>query len=216
MTGVLCIAAIGGAATPILATGWGIGGGTIAFGVSDSIEGAQDIYYGSMGDIDSTAINQLKDVIFQRNEDAYYFAENIFAFSASAMIPIGHAATAGNLTFRSGTTIVAKERISTLAGEGASSITMNLTDNWTASMLVGMMASGVTAQGLNGIDMKFNISGNKGEKYSNLVISRETVMMRKDCVMRWRKMSGCSVMYMMEGGPNRRNRSGYHSLHTGV
>ena len=168
VTGVLCIAATGGAATPIVVAGWGIGGGTIAFGVADSIEGAQDIYYGSMGDIDSTAINQLKDVIFQGNEDAYYFAENIFAFAASAFIPISHASVAGNLTFRSGTTIVAKEGLATLAGEGASNITMKLTDNQTASMLVGMMASGVTAQGLNGIDAKFNISGNRGGKYSVL------------------------------------------------
>ena len=168
VTGALCIAATGGAATPIVVAGWGIGGGTIAFGVADSIEGAQDIYYGSMGDIDSTAINQLKDVIFQGNEDAYYFAENIFAFTASAFIPISKAATAGNLTFRSGTTIVAKEGLATLAGEGASNITMNLTDNQTASMLAGMLASGVTAQGLNGIDAKFNISGNRGGKYSVL------------------------------------------------
>lgn len=161
VTGVLCIAATGGAATPIVVAGWGIGGGTVAFGVADSVEGAQDIYYGSMGDIDSTSINQLKDVIFQGNEDAYYFAENIFAFAASAFIPISQASVAGNLTFRSGTTIVAKEGISTLAGAGVSDITMNLTDNQTASMLMGMLASGVTAHGLNGIDGKFNISGNK-------------------------------------------------------
>ena len=57
VTGVLCIVATGGAATPIVVAGWGIGGGTIVFGVSDSIEGAQDIYYGSMGSIDNTAIN---------------------------------------------------------------------------------------------------------------------------------------------------------------
>ena len=151
------------AATPVVAAGWGIGGGTIAFGAADSVEGAQDIYYGSMGDIESTSVNQLKDVIFQGNEDAYYMAENIFAFAASAFIPISQASVAGNLTFRSGTTIVAKEGISTATGEAASKITMDKTGNQTASMLAGMMASGVTAQGLNGIDGKFNISGgNKG------------------------------------------------------
>lgn len=166
VTGVLCIAATGGAATPIVVAGWGIGGGTVAFGVADSIEGAQDIYYGSMGDIDSTSINQLKDVIFQGNEEAYYFAENIFAFAASAFIPISQASVAGNLTFRSGATIVGKEAISVAAGEGASQITMNVTGNQTASMLVGMMASGVTAHGLNGMDGKFNISGNKSDSTS--------------------------------------------------
>ena len=48
VTGAVCIAATGGAATPVVVAGWGIGGGTIAFGVSDSIEGAQDIYCGSL------------------------------------------------------------------------------------------------------------------------------------------------------------------------
>ena len=50
-----------------------------------------------------------------------------------------------------------------VAGEAASTATMKVTGNQTASMLAGMMASGVTAQGLNGIDAKFNVSGwNKG------------------------------------------------------
>ena len=48
VTGGLCIVATGGAATPIVVAGWGIGGGTIAFGVADSVEGAQDIYYGNI------------------------------------------------------------------------------------------------------------------------------------------------------------------------
>ena len=86
-------------------------------------------------------------------------AENIFAFAASAFIPIRQASVAGNLTFRSGSTIVAKEGISMAAGELASAATMNVTGNQTASMLAGMLAGGVTAQGLKGLDGKFNISG---------------------------------------------------------
>ena len=69
-----------------------------------------------MGDIDSTAVNNLKDVVFQGNEEAYYLTEGVFAFAASAMIPIGQASATGNLTFRSGATIVAKEGISMGAG----------------------------------------------------------------------------------------------------
>lgn len=80
-----------------------IGGGTTIFGIADSTEGAQDIYYGSIGNIDSTAVNSLKEVVFQENEDVYYLTESAFAFSSSAMIPIGTAGKAGELTFRSGT-----------------------------------------------------------------------------------------------------------------
>ncbi len=76
----------------------------------------------------------------------------IFAFAASAMIPIGQAASAGNLTFRSGATIVAKEGIATAAGAGAQKYTTDLTGNQAAGMIAGMAASMATAQGLNGIE----------------------------------------------------------------
>ncbi len=66
-----------------------VGSGTAVFGAADAIEGTQDIYYGSTGDIDSTAVNGIKDDLFQGNEDAYYLTENAFAFAASAMIQSG-------------------------------------------------------------------------------------------------------------------------------
>ena len=86
------------------------------------------------------------------NEEAYYLTESVFAFAASAMIPIGQAASAGNLTFRSGATIVAKEEIATAAGAGAQKYTTDLTGNQTAGMIAGMAASMATAKGLNGIE----------------------------------------------------------------
>ena len=151
--GVACIIATAGAASPIVAAvGVAMGTGMTIYGVADSAEGAQDIYYGSIGDIDSTAVNDLKYVVFQENEEAYYLTESVFAFAASAMIPIGQAASAGNLTFRSGATIVAKEGIATAAGAGAQKYTTDLTGNQTAGMLAGMAASMATAKGLNGIE----------------------------------------------------------------
>ena len=151
--GVACIIATAGAASPIVtAVGVAMETGMTIYGVADSAEGAQDIYYGSIGDIDSTAVNDLKYAVFQGNEEAYYLTESVFAFAASAMIPIGQAASAGNLTFRSGATIVAKEGIATAAGAGAQKYTTDLTGNQTAGMLAGMAASMATAKGLNGIE----------------------------------------------------------------
>ena len=156
-TGVACIVLTGGAAIPIVAdVAVAVGSGTAVFGAADAIEGTQDNYYGSTGDIDSTAVNGIKDDLFQGNEDAYYLTENAFAFAASAMIPIGHASTAGNLTFKSTATIVAKEGISMGAGAGAQKITTDVTGNDTAGMVAGMVASGVTAKGLNGIEAEAN------------------------------------------------------------
>ena len=154
-TGVACIVLTGGAAIPIVAdVAVAVGSGTAVFGAADAIEGTQDIYYGSTGDIDSTAVNGIKDDLFQGNEDAYYLTENAFAFAASAMIPIGQASTAGNLTFKSTATIVAKEGISMGAGAGAQKITTDVTGNDTAGMVAGMVASGVIAKGLSGIEAK--------------------------------------------------------------
>ena len=151
--GVACIIATAGAASPIVAAvGVAMETGMTIYGVADSAEGAQDIYYGSIGDIDSTAVNDLKYAVFQGNEEAYYLTESVFAFAASAMIPIGQAASAGNLTFRSGATIVAKEGIATAAGAGAQKYTTDLTGNQTAGMIAGMAASMATAKGLNGIE----------------------------------------------------------------
>ena len=156
-TGAACIVLTGGAATPIVAdVAVAVGSGTAVFGAADAIEGTQDIYYGSTGDIDSTAVNGIKDDLFQGNEDVYYLTENAFAFAASAMIPIGQASTAGNLTFKSTATIVAKEGISMGAGAGAQKITTDVTGNDTAGMVAGMVASGVTAKGLNGIEAEAN------------------------------------------------------------
>lgn len=154
-TGAACIVLTGGAATPIVAdVAVAVGSGTAVFGAADAIEGTQDIYYGSTGDIDSTAVNGIKDDLFQGNEDAYYLTENAFAFAASAMIPIGQASTSGNLTFKSTATIVAKEGISMGAGAGAQKLTTDVTGNDTAGMVAGMVASGLTAKGLNGIEAK--------------------------------------------------------------
>lgn len=156
-TGAACIVLTGGAAIPIVAdVAVAVGSGTAVFGAADAIEGTQDIYYGSTGDIDSTAVNGIKDDLFQGNEDAYYLTENALAFAASAMIPIGQASTAGNLTFKSTATIVAKEGISMGAGAGAQKITTDVTGNDTAGMVAGMVASGVTAKGLNGIEAEAN------------------------------------------------------------
>ena len=163
-TGAACIVLTGGAAIPIVAdVAVAVGSGTAVFGAADAIEGTQDIYYGSTGDIDSTAVNGIKDDLFQGNEDAYYLTENAFAFAASVMIPIGTASKAGELTFRSGTFMLGKEGVSTLAGYGASNLVYDKTNNQTLGMIAGILASTGSAKGLNMADAKLGWS-NKGVK----------------------------------------------------
>ena len=93
-TGIACIIGTAGAGTPIVLAGGLFGGGSILYGTSDVTEGCQDIYYGSIGDIDSTSINPLRDSLFQGNQELYDITENYFVSGASAMIPLGKAETA--------------------------------------------------------------------------------------------------------------------------
>ena len=143
-TGVACIVLTGGAAIPIVAdVAVAVGSGTAVFGAADAIEGTQDIYYGSTGDIDSTAVNGIKD-------------DRKCLCISSIRNDSNRASTSGNLTFKSTATIVAKEGISMGAGAGAQKITTDVTGNDTAGMVAGMVASGVTAKGLNGIEAEAN------------------------------------------------------------
>ena len=93
-TGILCIIGTAGAGTPIVVAGGMFGGGSILFGTCDMTEGCQDIYYGSIGDIDSASLNLLRDSLFQGNQELYDITENYFVSGASAMIPLGKAETA--------------------------------------------------------------------------------------------------------------------------
>ena len=94
------------------------------------------------------------------------------AFASSAFIPISQAARVGNLTFRSGVTTVAKEGIAMMAGAGASDVTMRVTGSQTASLVAGMIASGATGRGLNGVDTRFNISGNRVKSNKDTITYR--------------------------------------------
>ena len=143
-----------GMATPIVVGGAVAGGGTIAFGVSDAVEGAQDINYGINGNIDTQSINGIRDTLFKGNQQAYNITENAFAFTSSAMVPIAAAERAGNLTFRSASVIVTRLAVSDAAGSGAQAATMKFTGNRALSMFAGMTASTLTGYGLNTADTK--------------------------------------------------------------
>ena len=95
IAGGICIVATAGAATPIVVAGGIAGGGTMLFGMSNTTEGIQHIYYGKTGDISSIAMNPLRDSVFNGNEKAYYITENVFEFSSSVLPIAGMASKAG-------------------------------------------------------------------------------------------------------------------------
>ena len=65
VTGVVCIVVTCDAATPaVVIGGTAIGGTTVLFGTADTAEGVQDIYYGTVGDINTKSFNYIRDVVF--------------------------------------------------------------------------------------------------------------------------------------------------------
>lgn len=149
-----------GAATPIVVAGAAAGGGTIIFGIADASEGAQEIYYGKAGDTSSVSVNALRDsIIFNENEQAYQITESVFAFTASAMVPLGQASTVGSLTFRSGTVTTVKMGISQVASQYTSVKVTEATGSKAAGLLAGMAVGYGTSSSLNALDNKLNFSG---------------------------------------------------------
>ena len=61
LIGGIAIIATAGAATPIVAAVAVTGSCTIAYGLSNAVEGAEDIYYGMQGDLSSYAYNPIRD-----------------------------------------------------------------------------------------------------------------------------------------------------------
>ena len=175
ITGVVCIVCTGGAATPIVVAGWVAGGGTVAFGMADMIEGSDDIYYGSIGDINSTSTNDIKTLIknLGGDEKTYYMIENAFAFTASALCPIGKASIAKELTFKSGAQILVREGVSDFTAGKVSDFVYNKTGNRVLSMAAGMASSAGTSKAFDYGDVALGWAKNKVKSGSTSINPNE-------------------------------------------
>ena len=175
ITGVVCIVCTGGAATPIVVAGWVAGGGTVAFGMADMIEGSDDIYYGSIGDINSTSTNDIKTLIknLGGDEKTYYMIENAFAFTASALCPIGKASIAKELTYKSGAQILVREGVSDFTAGKVSDFVYNKTGNRVLSMAAGMASSAGTSKAFDYGDVALGWAKNKVKSGSTSINPNE-------------------------------------------
>ena len=114
--GVVAIVGTMGMATPIVATAAVAGTCSVAYGVSNAVEGAQDYYYGSVGDLSSEAINPIRDTVFAGNQTVYDAWGNLSVTVAGLCIPVGQAV---NGVAGASTNVLAKAAIKTVAKEVA-------------------------------------------------------------------------------------------------
>lgn len=83
--GTAAIVGTGGAATPLVALAVAGGaGGTAVFAASNAYEGAQNVYYGSIGDATSIAVNPGRDWLFGGNQQAWDMFGTVSMLAMSA------------------------------------------------------------------------------------------------------------------------------------
>ena len=146
----------GGAATPIV-----LGTATVLFGTSNAIEGGQNIYYGSVGDISSESFNPLRDTVFLGNQDLYDFTEFLVTFAAGASIPLTHAVNTGKvITTADKAKLIAiefaKEAAGTAGGFAGVWFGEQCGLSQDQSMFLGIAASILTSKGADWVDNNFD------------------------------------------------------------
>ncbi|WP_209307154.1 T7SS effector LXG polymorphic toxin [Streptococcus acidominimus] len=87
--GVAAIVASGGAATPLVVGAWIAGGGTVAYGLSNTVEAGHNLYLGYQGDGKTHATNPIRDILFMGNDKTYHQVGGLFTTASAVLIPIG-------------------------------------------------------------------------------------------------------------------------------
>ncbi len=141
--GVTAIVVTAGTATPIVVTAAVAGTCSTAYGVSNMIEGGQDLYYASIGDIESAAINPIRDTVFMGNQSAYDVWGNLSMTVAATCMPVANAVssatTAGKSTMLAAGKAVGKEY---LVDKGTELVSSNITNY--ATQCLGLDPTGAT------------------------------------------------------------------------
>ncbi len=175
VAGTLAIVCTAGMATPIVVTAAVSGSCTIAYGVSNTVEGAQDVYYGSVGDLDSAAINPIRDTVFVGNQGLYDAWGSLSMTVAGLCVPVGQAV---NGMAGASTSMLAKTSIKVVAKEVAKDTVMDyasesitnyaaqeLALNKTQSTILNLTLSTALDKGSDWLGD--TVSGNKGASFTD-------------------------------------------------
>nr|WP_244912668.1 T7SS effector LXG polymorphic toxin [Streptococcus acidominimus] len=87
--GVAAIVASGGAATPLVVGAWIAGSGTVAYGLSNTVEAGHNLYLGYQGDGKTHATNPIRDTLFMGNDKTYHQVGGLFTTASAVLILIG-------------------------------------------------------------------------------------------------------------------------------
>lgn len=167
-----------GAATPIVVAAGVAGTASTAYGVSEGIEGAQNIYYGSSGDTTTVAENPLRDSVFGGNQTAY----DIFGFAATSaaggIAGLGRGALASTvgLSTRQASVTAAKAVVGSLAVDTGATVLAT-----TATGLAVQAGLDPGVAGFVGADTSI-VAGYKGGVYVGKIATIRTSLKHQPAV----------------------------------
>ncbi len=119
LIGVAAIVGTAGMATPVVITAGVTGTCSFMYGVSSGVEGAQDWYLGSVGDLETASLNPIRDTIFAGNSEFYELWGNLNMSVAGICIPVGQAV---NSVAGMGKSVIAKTAVKSIGKEVATEV----------------------------------------------------------------------------------------------
>lgn len=134
--GGLAIIASAGAATPLVAGALCVTGTCVyGYGISNALEGVDDVYYGMKGDLSSYAFNPIRDTIFMGNQQIYDIWGQANLFAVSVLMPGSNAYSEalnagmkGIEVTKAVSVAVAKEMVFNFAGDQATGFAVDFMD----------------------------------------------------------------------------------------
>lgn len=164
VVGTLAIVGTAGMATPIVVTAGIAGGSAIVYGASTSIEGAQDWYLGSIGDLETAAVNPIRDTVFAGNQELYDIWGSLSMTVAGMCVPVGQsingvAGMGKDVLVKTAIKTITKETVKdTISDKISGEITefatekLDLNAAWSAALNIGISA---------GLDKGMDLAGQK-------------------------------------------------------
>lgn len=162
--GTVAIVGTAGMATPIVITAGIAGGSAIAYGASTSVEGAQDWYLGSIGDLETAAVNPIRDTVFSGNQGLYDIWGSLSMTVAGLCVPVGQsingvAGMGKDVLVKTAIKTITKETVQDTVSDAVSGeITkfaakeLNLDAKWSAALNIGISV---------GLDKGLDLAGQK-------------------------------------------------------
>lgn len=143
-----------GAATPIVVTAAVAGTGSMVYGASNIAEGKEDVYYASIGDLNSVAINPIRDTVFMGNQGVYDLWGNLNMVVAGLCIPVSQAV---NGVAGASKSIIAKEAVKAIGKEASFAIGVDWASSNITNFAAGELELNQTESTLLNLGLNFGI-----------------------------------------------------------